>query len=381
VIEPNRPCIRDDQPDRVYASAQEKEEAVAAEIAAAHRGGQPVLVGTLDIAESERLAELLHAAGLPCVVLNAKNEAEEAAVIAEAGSHGTITVSTQMAGRGTDIRLGGTAGDGERVAGLGGLYVIGTGRHGSSRLDHQLRGRSGRQGDPGQSVFFVSMEDELITSHAPGTRPPRRADSEGRVTDADALRAVQRAQRVAEGTQLEIHRNTWRYNKLIEHQRQLLLEHRDRVLRTDAALRSLAARCPGRYEELSGVVDEPVLVLAARRIVLHHLDRAWADHLATLADVREGIHLRALGQGPNPFIMSLDPLAEFHAEAVPLYNRLLSQVEERSAETFETIAITADGADLAAAGLRRPTATWTYLVRDNPFGSVADRMLGRHSGH
>jgi preprotein translocase subunit SecA len=380
VIEPNRPCIRDDQPDRVYASAQEKEEAVAAEIAAAHSGGQPVLVGTLDVAESERLAELLHAAGLPCVVLNAKNEAEEAAVIAEAGSHAAITVSTQMAGRGTDIRLGGTAGDGERVAGLGGLYVIGTGRHGSSRLDHQLRGRSGRQGDPGQSVFFVSMEDELITSHAPGTRPPRRADADGRVTDADALRAVQRAQRVAEGTQLQIHRNTWRYNKLIEHQRQLLLEHRDRVLRTDAALRSLAARCPGRHEELSGVVDEPVLVLAARRIVLHHLDRAWADHLATLADVREGIHLRALGQGPNPFIMSLDPLAEFHAEAVPLYNRLLSQVEERSAETFETIAITADGADLAAAGLRRPTATWTYLVRDNPFGSVADRMLGRHSG-
>jgi preprotein translocase subunit SecA len=315
------------------------------------------------------------------VVLNAKNEAAEAAIIAEAGSYGAITVSTQMAGRGTDIRLGGTVGDSERIASLGGLYVIGTGRHVSSRLDHQLRGRSGRQGDPGQSVFFVSMEDELLTSHPPGTKPPHRAaDADGRVTDARALRAVQHAQRVAEGAQLEIHRNTWRYNKLIEHQRQLLLQHRDRVLRTDAALRSLAARYPRRYRELSDAADESVLVLAARQIVLYHLDQAWADHLATLAEVREGIHLRALGQGPNPFVISLDPLAEFHAEAVPLYRRLLSQVEEQSAETFRTVIITADGADLAAAGLRRPTATWTYLVRDNPFGSVGERILRRVFG-
>jgi preprotein translocase subunit SecA len=380
VIEPNRPCIRDDQPDRVYASVPEKEQAIVAEIAAAHRGGRPVLAGTLDVAESERLADLLHMAGLPCVVLNAKNEAAEAAVIAEAGSYRAITVSTQMAGRGTDIRLGGTAGDREQIASLGGLYVIGSGRHASSRLDDQLRGRSGRQGDPGGSAFFVSMEDELITSYAPGTRPPRPADADGRVTDASALRAVQHAQRMAEGARLQIHRNTWRYNKLIEHQRQLLLEHRDRVLRTDAALRALAAHCPDRYRELSAVVDESVLVLAARQIVLHHLDRAWADHLATLAEVREGIHLRALGQGANPFIISLDPLAEFNAEAVPLYRRLLSQVEERSAETFRVVTITADGADLAATGLRRPTATWTYLVRDNPFGSAADRILRRLFG-
>jgi preprotein translocase subunit SecA len=190
--------------------------------------------------ESERLAALLHAAGLPCVVLNAKNETAEAAVIAEAGSYGAITISTQMAGRGTDIRLGGSAGDSERIASLGGLCVIATGRHASSQLDHQLRGRSGRQGDPGRSVFCVSMEDELITSHAPGTRPPRPADADGRVTDVGALWTVQHAQRVAEGARLEIHRNTWRYNQLIEHQRQLLLEHRDRVLRADVALWSLA---------------------------------------------------------------------------------------------------------------------------------------------
>src|SRR5215469_5963821 len=176
VIEPNRPCVRDDEPDRVYASVPEKERAIVAEIAAAHRGGRPVLAGTLDIAESERLADLLNRAGLACVVLNAKNEAAEAAVIAEAGSYGAITVSTQMAGRGTDIRLGGTAGDRERIASLDGLYVIGAGRHVSSRLDHQLRGRSGRQGDPGSSVFFASMEDELITAYAPDAAGIRAVD-------------------------------------------------------------------------------------------------------------------------------------------------------------------------------------------------------------
>jgi preprotein translocase subunit SecA len=375
VIEPNRPCQRDDQPDRVYASVAEKERAIVAEIAAAHRNGQPVLVGTLDVAESERLAALLRTAGLDCVVLNAKNEVEEAAIIAQAGSYGAITVSTQMAGRGTDIRLGGTDGDSGRIADLGGLYVIGAGRHVSSRLDHQLRGRSGRQGDPGTSVFLVSMADQLVTNHVPDAGPPRDADADGRITDPRALKTIRHAQRVAEGQQLEIHRNTWRYNHLIEHQRQLILEHRDRVLRTDAALRSLAARCPDRYEQVRGVVDESALVLAARQIVLYHLDRAWVDHLATLAYIREGIHLRALGFTSSPFIISLDPLSQFHAEAVPLYYRLLGRVEEQSAQTFREVPITADGADLAAAGLQRPTATWTYLVRDNPFGSVGDRVL------
>lgn len=375
VIEPNRPCVREDEPDRVYVSVADKERAVVAEIGAAHHRGQPVLVGTLDIAESERLAALLRTAGLDCVVLNAKNEAEEAAIIAQAGSFAAITVSTQMAGRGTDIRLGGTAGDSEGIADLGGLYVIGAGRHVSSRLDNQLRGRSGRQGDPGRSVFFVSMEDQLITNQVPDAKPPDEADADGRTTDPRALKTIQHAQRVAEGRQLEIHRNTWRYNHLIEHQRRLVLEHRDRVLRTDAALRSLAARCPDRYERLRGTVDESTLVVAARQVVLYHLDRAWADHLATLAYIREGIHLRALGFSPNPFIISLDPLAQFHAEAVPLYYRLLNQVQEDSAQTFQTIPVTADGADLDAAGLKRPTATWTYLVKDNPFGSVGDRVL------
>src|SRR5262249_5736050 len=173
VIPPNRPCVREDEPDRLYATAEQKESAIAAEVAAAHATGRPVLIGTLDIEESERLAGRLDAEDLPCVVLNAKNDAAEAAIVAEAGCYDTITVSTQMAGRGTDIRLGGhDEADHERVAELGGLYVIGTGRHTSVRVDNQLRGRAGRQGGPGGSRVFVRMEDGPVTGHAPDPAPP-----------------------------------------------------------------------------------------------------------------------------------------------------------------------------------------------------------------
>jgi len=403
VIPPNRPCVRVDEPDRLYATMGQKDRAIVAEVAGAHANGQPVLIGTLDIAESERLSRRLTAAGLEHVVLNAKNDAQEAAIVAEAGAYGAITVSTQMAGRGTDIRLGGseggkggageagearggeggigeTAGSAEhdRVAELGGLYVIGTGRHASSRLDNQLRGRSGRQGDPGDSVFFVSMEDDLITSHAPDTRPPRDVAADGRVRDAGATEAVAHAQRVADGANLEIHRNTYRYHELIEQQRAIVLEHRDRLMRGDAALVALGTRCPERFEELSASVDEDVLAGAARTIVLYHLDRGWADHLAVLGDIREGIHLRALGTGALGG--GRDPLGDFQVEAVKLFTSLLDRVQDEAAETFRTASITEAGVDLDAAGLKRPTATWTYVVQDNPFGTAVERAMRRLAG-
>lgn len=377
VIEPNRPCVRDDEPDRLYATIAGKETAITAEVIAAHATGRPVLIGTLDVAESERLADRLEAAGLTCTVLNAKNDAQEAAIIAEAGTLGTITVSTQMAGRGTDIRLGGKSGDGGTVTGLGGLHVIGTGRYWSPRLDNQLRGRAGRQGDPGTSVFFVSTEDELITGHVPEATEPQDVADDGRVGDPRAHWTVEHAQRVAEGANTEIHRNTWRYNKLIEEQRRILLEHRERMLAADAALRALTRQRPERRDELAGDLDQEVLEEAARAIVLFHLDRAWADHLAELAHIREGIHLRALGHGPNPFIMALDPLSEFHAEAVKLFKGMLDRIEHESADTFATVPITSEGVDFAAAGLKRPTTTWTYLVKENPFGTDSDRALRR----
>jgi preprotein translocase subunit SecA len=372
VISPNRPCIRVDEPDRLYPTIRDKEQAVVSHVAAAHATGRPILIGTLDVAESERLAGELDRAGLRCTVLNAKNDAQEAAIVAEAGAYGTITVSTQMAGRGTDIRLGGSDGDRDLIAGLGGLYVIGTGRHASSRLDHQLRGRAGRQGDPGGSVFFASMEDELILQYAPD-------EARAELPDSRAQWVLGHAQRVAEGVNLEIHRNTWQYNKLVEDQRRIVLDHRDRVLRTDGALSALARQCPERMEELSPGVDRSVLASAARQIVLFHLDRAWAQHLAFLADLREGISLRGLARGTAP-------LNEFNREAIRAFRALLEEAVAQSAETFRIAAITADGVDLEAIGLKRPTATWTYLVHENPFGtdidralrSIARRIRGRH---
>jgi preprotein translocase subunit SecA len=365
VIPPNRPCVRTDEPDRLHQTIREKERAVVEEVAAAHATGRPVLIGTLDVAESERLADKLARAGLQCTVLNAKNDAQEAAIVAEAGARGAITVSTQMAGRGTDIRLGGpdrsTGGERELIAGLGGLFVIGTGRHASSRLDNQLRGRAGRQGDPGGSVFFASLQDELVQQYAPD-------EVRSSLSDEQAHWVLDHAQRVAEGVNLEIHRSTWEYNKLIEDQRRIVLDYRERVLRGDDALTALARQRPERMSELETSVDRSVLVGAARQIVLFHLDRAWAEHLAFLADLREGIHLRALARGAVP-------LNEFNKEAITAFNALLEEAAAQSAETFETAPITADGIDLDSIGLKRPTATWTYLVHENPFGTDIDRAL------
>lgn len=381
VVPPNRPCVRDDRPDRLYATAADKEVAIVEEIAAAHAAGRPVLVGTGDVAESERLARSLARAGLDRVVLNAKNDAEEAAIIAEAGAYGAITVSTQMAGRGTDIRLGGSpsaapgtapadaaGADHDRVAEAGGLLVIGTGRYHSSRLDGQLRGRAGRQGDPGASVFFTSLQDDLVTRYAPDETSRAPAGDDGLITDKGAHWIVGHAQRVAEGVDLELHRNTWRYNHLIGLQRRELLTERDAVLNGDAADRAMADAAPAKHAELTKTAGADAVAAAARQIVLYQLDRCWAEHLAFLADLREGIHLRSLGRG-------LDPLVEFNREAVPAGKRLLGDARARAVAAFEGLTATEDGIDLDAAGLKRPSATWTYLVHDNPFGSMDERAL------
>ncbi|WP_197321467.1 accessory Sec system translocase SecA2 [Saccharomonospora sp. NB11] len=369
VIPPNTPTVREDLPHRVFTTPTRKLRAIVEEIREVHETGRPILVGTQDVAESEELAEKLRKAGLSCVVLNARNDAEEAAVIAQAGAYGAITVSTQMAGRGTDIRLGGADGaDAERVAELGGLHVIGTARYPSSRLDDQLRGRAGRQGDPGSSVFFASLGDELVLAHAPDVPEGIPADDEtGEITDVAAHRQLNHAQRVAEGVDLEIHRNTWRYTRLIEHQRAELLRYRDEVLRGDTASALLKEEEPDRYGELAEKLEPETLERVCRQIVLFHLDQLWTDHLAFLTEVRETIHLRALAKEA--------PLDEFHRTAVPAFRRIRDDLRTRSAKTLLEAEITTGGLDLAKAGVRRPTSTWTYLVQDNPFDSDAEQAL------
>jgi preprotein translocase subunit SecA len=364
VIPSNTPNIRIDEPDRIYATKAEKDEALVGLIRKTHKQGRPILVGTLDVKESEELAQALETAGVPCVVLNAKNDAEEAVIIAEAGKFGAVTVSTQMAGRGVDIRLGGSdQSDRERVADIGGLYVISSGQHESSRVDDQLRGRAGRQGDPGGSVMFVSLEDEMVVRNAADVLPPSPTiKRNGRVEDEEVDWAVGHAQRVAEGVNHEIHRNTWRYSVVIEQQRKALAERRERVLKTEVAADMLRDRFPEETEEL----DDDTLSRIGRSIALYHIDRLWAEHLALLSEVREGVHLRALAR--------VDPLDEFHRAAVPAFNDLIPEIETRTVDTFEQSDLGEDWAP-EENKLIRPSATWTYLVHDNPFGSDMDRLV------
>src|SRR5262245_40969931 len=210
-IPPNRPCIRVDHPDVIHATREARRRALLDEIAATHATGQPILVGTVSVEESESLAADLREAGIACRVLNAKNDAEEAAIVAGAGALGAVTISTNMAGRGTDIRLGG-GGERQRdaVVALGGLLVIGTNRHESRRIADQLRGRAGRQGDPGASRFLISLEDSLLQRCGIERLLPARlrqelraagaAGEDARTIDHPAVRReVARVQRIVEG--------------------------------------------------------------------------------------------------------------------------------------------------------------------------------------
>ena len=358
-IPPNTPNIREDADDRVYITAAAKIEAIMEHIVEVHATGQPILVGTHDVAESEELHERLVRRGVPAVVLNAKNDEEEAAVIAEAGKLGTVTVSTQMAGRGTDIRLGGSEEtDHDKVAELGGLHVIGTGRHRTERLDNQLRGRAGRQGDPGSSVFFASWEDDVVVAHLDEGKLPTEADVTGRITSPKAGALLDHAQRVAEGRLLDVHANTWRYNQLIAQQRAIIVERRNTLLSTPTARNELKELSPDRYEELAEKSGEERLEVICRQIMLFHLDRGWADHLAYLADIRESIHLRALGRQ--------NPLDEFHRMAVDAFAHLAADAIEAAQQTFETANILDEEQGLDLSKLARPTSTWTYMVHDNP---------------
>lgn len=367
VIDRNRPLQRFDQADRIYATIADKGAAILAEIAQLHEKGQPVLVGTQDVAESEELAARLRAQGIECSVLNAKNDAEEARIIAEAGDLARVTVSTQMAGRGTDIRLGGAdETDRDQVVALGGLAVIGTAKHRSSRLDNQLRGRAGRQGDPGLSMFFVSLEDDVITTGGAGENVSLTPRADGLIEGTRAQQFVDHCQRVTEGQLLEIHAQTWRYNKLISDQRAIIDDRRSTLLDTDAAWQELSAQAPERASELVNFPAE-TREQAARDIMLFHLDEAWSDHLALLDDVRESIHLKAIARET--------PIDEFHRIAVSEFKQLAQRAVSDATATFSTVPIDHEGAHLDAAGLHRPSATWTYMVGDNPLASKGKSLI------
>ncbi|QAY61895.1 accessory Sec system translocase SecA2 [Microbacterium protaetiae] len=331
----HRPNRRLDLPRRVYATGPDKHAAITDEIARRHAAGQPVLIGTQSVSESEALAAQLPAA-LGVRVLNARNDAEEAMIIARAGEYGAVTISTQMSGRGTDIRLGGAdEHDRERVVACGGLAVIGTTPYPSTRLDLQLRGRAGRQGDPGTTLSFAAFDDELVQTNA--TEGMRRRMARGRVEEKARERLVRQAQTIAESVRLDRHRSTWQYTRALSRQRAKVLRVRDEALAE-----------PNRTRRL---------------VTLFCLDEQWQGHLARLAEIRDGIHLRRLA-GQNP-------VDEFHRIALREFASFFTSVDTAVRERLQRVG---DGSDpLAELGLRRPSATWTYMLRDDPLGDAAGR--------
>ncbi|MCZ9288994.1 accessory Sec system translocase SecA2 [Corynebacterium evansiae] len=370
VIEPNVPNIRFDEADRVYVSAAERNDAVVKHIVEVQKTGQPQLVGTQDVAESEELAEALLSAGVECSVLNAKNHEAEAAVVAEAGRPGRVTVSTQMAGRGTDIKLGGTdEAEHDEVVETGGLHVVGVGRFRSQRLDNQLRGRAGRQGDPGSSLFFVSLEDDVVAVGGAGEELQAQPKDDGLLPQKKVQQFVDHCQRVTEGQMLDIHATTWKYNKMIKDQRDIVNDRRDTLLDTSAAWDDLSYHNVDRAAELKKQgISEEVLEQAAREIMLFHLDNEWSEHLAYLDDVRESIHLRAIARE--------SPIDEFHRMSIAAFGELAERAVNKARETFDEVEITSEGAQLGEMGLHKPSATWTYMVNDNPLSSSGGSVMG-----
>ncbi len=371
VFPPNRPCRRDDEPDVIFTHRSAKMAAVADEVADVHATGRPILVGTASVAESEELGRVLRARHLKCRVLNARHDAREALIVARAGMPAAITISTNMAGRGTDIVLGG--GDAalhQQVAALGGLYVIGTSRHESRRIDDQLRGRAGRQGDPGSSRFFVSLEDDLIRRYGVINLIPRRhrpARSEAPVADPIVRREIARAQRIIEGQNFEIRRTLWRYSAMVEEQRAQMCERREDLLHGEAEASVCAEGAPEHYAALEREVGPETLRRVERQLSLIFLDRRWSSHIGLIEDIREGIHLQRYG-GRNP-------LTEFQRQIIDAYAAMMEGLRDDVVETFRQLRAHNGVIDLDRADLRGPTSTWTYLINDNPFSSFGLSLI------
>jgi len=362
VIPTHRPVRRVDRPDLVFTNRAAKEHAVADEVERAHAVGRPVLVGTLTVEESERLGVLLRARGVACEVLNAKEDEHEARIVAAAGAAGAVTIATNMAGRGTDIQLGDhTPGSAMRVAALGGLYVIGTNRHESRRVDLQLRGRAGRQGDPGETRFFISLDDDLLVRY--GIRglmparylPPQTPDP---IQHPVVRREIARAQRIIEGQNFEIRRTLARYAATLDEQYELVMERRAALV-AGGEVPDVWARAPDARDQLVAAVGEAATDDAERAVTRAHLDRLWREHLAAGADLREGIHLVRLG--------GQDPLGRFTTELKAGFARLSEALDEAVLSSLDGVRAAGGRLEIEGVDLKGPSSTWTYLVNDDPF--------------
>ncbi len=382
VIPTHRPIARDDLDDVIFRTKKEKYVAVIEEIAELNTKGQPVLVGTVSVEVSELLSKLLKRRGVPHSVLNAKYHQQEAGIVSLAGQKGAVTIATNMAGRGTDIKLG------EGVQDLGGLHILGTERHESRRIDRQLRGRSGRQGDPGSTRFYLSLEDDLMrlfgTERIAGIMD-RLGVQEGEVIEHPLVtRAIGNAQKRVEAHNFEIRKHLLKYDDVMNKQREVIyglrnkmLDHGDPTEEVESWVEELVAgrvshftggdrnhpdgwNLPALQDDLGFILHRPVEPVATgdvqpsyeaiedaacthaleefrariemyggepflevvRHVILFTIDDKWRDHLYELDQLKHGIGMRAYGQK--------DPLLEYKAEAFKMFEQLVREIEEES---------------------------------------------------
>ena len=399
VIPTNQPMIREDANDLVYRSERAKFDAVAEEIAELQEQGRPVLVGTVSIEKSEYLSDLLTRKGISHQVLNAKQHEKEAGIVAQAGHYGTVTIATNMAGRGTDIVLGGKP-DGrepqewqdehDRVVAAGGLQIIGTERHESRRIDNQLRGRAGRQGDPGSSRFFVSFEDDIMRRFAPDWLPCMMArlgmEEDMPIESGWVSKAIETAQTKVEGHNFDIRKNVVDYDDVMNTQRDVIYKERRKILEgadlksnildmvrgeltsivgthlpsdnpadwdldamlaevnsvvrlsdeftpdalidmtPDAVLEAIIAFAVDAYEDKEEEIGSEIMRQLERLVMLRSIDTLWVEHLTAMDDMRQGIGLQAYGQS--------DPLVAYKREAHDMWDQLLTNIQNQIARSI-----------------------------------------------
>ena len=376
VVPPNNPNIRKDYPDAVFTHREAKQQALVREIGEVHKAGRPILVGTVSVKESEELAADLKKTGIFCRVLNARNDEFEARIIAQAGMPGALTISTNMAGRGTDIKLGGAHEmERDRIVELGGLYVIGTNRHESLRIDQQLRGRAGRQGDPGSSRFFISLEDDIFVRYGLSERFCRRhrlSRQHEALPPGPIRKEIIHAQRIIEGQNFDIRKSLWKYSSLVEMQRRIIQEWREGVLDPAVTPGLLSEKAPDLFALGLKRFGGEKMGETERRLILSSIDRGWSDHLAWVSDTRESIHLVSLG--------GKTPLQEFHRSATAAFLDIRPNVENEVISVFESLIKREGPMDLDAAGLKGPSSTWTYLVNEDQFGWGIQMLRGSNIG-
>lgn len=343
-IPTHRPIKRVDLNDQIYQTEIGKFKAIAKRVKEVHSTGQPILIGTISIERNEMLSDFLQKEGVPHTILNAKKHESEGEIIAGAGRLGAVTIATNMAGRGIDIKLGGelaTPEDSNKVRELGGLFVLGTERHESRRIDNQLRGRAGRQGDPGTTQFFVSLDDDLMRVFG-GDRIKSMMGRFGIPEDQPIenkmiTTGLENAQKKIEGFNFDARKKTLEYDNVLNTQRNAVYKRRrQQLFAEDVEIKDYVVSIAEDKEKINSIIEQKIKDVGeapfwstVRRIILHVNDILWTEHLETMDYVRSSVNLRAYGQR--------EPLIEYTKEGLALYQNMEAMLKEQVLSLIETI--------------------------------------------